>query len=311
MINAVFTGGLGNQMFLYAYIYAQIKQNNLEPCIYAVMHKNKYEDERKFALSTLNCSIKMQLTEEKQAKNIVKIKKYIRKLLIKIFKKVNMKNEKIIQLFNKINICCSPTIFEYYPNLKVKNNTYIEGAAFQSWKYFKGYDEQIKNEFLVTEKMSDKNNEILKDIKLTNSVCVHIRRGDYTNSFYSSTLQICNYDYYKRAMQYIATKVENPTFYIFSNSHEDHEWIKEHYKFDYNVIYVDLDNPDYEELRLMYSCKHFIISNSSFSWWAQYLSKSEEKEVVAPSKWHLEKGINTEDIYMPNWHVIEVKEELD
>ena len=90
---------------------------------------------------------------------------------------------------------------------------------------------------------------------------------------------------YKNAVKYIKGTVDNPTFFIFSNTHDDIEWIKENYKFDMEPIYVDLSNPDYEEIRLMMSCKHFIISNSTFSWWASLLSKNEGKLIVAPKTW--------------------------
>jgi hypothetical protein len=72
------------------------------------------------------------------------------------------------------------------------------------------------------------------------------------------------------------------------------------------VKYVDLNNPDYEELRLMYSCKHFIISNSTFSWWAQYLGEYDKKIVVAPSKWNNKDNVDDSGIYMPEWEVLEV-----
>lgn len=305
MIKAVFGGGLGNQMFLYAYIYAQMRENSLNTNIYAIMHRNKNEDKRDFSLKSLNCSCKMSVVDEERTNFVIKGKMFIRKQLFRILKKMHIKDEKIIKIFDKLNICYSPNTFKYYSNLKLKNNEYIEGA-FQTWKYFEKYREELIKEFKVSKEISAQNKEILNNINSNNSVCVHIRRGDYVNSHYSKTLQICNYDYYKNAMEYIASKIKNPTFYIFSNSHEDHEWIKQNYKFNYNVINVDLDNPDYEELRLMYSCKHFIISNSTFSWWAQFLSTNKNKEVVAPLKWYKDESVNTEDIYMPNWHVIDV-----
>ena len=101
---------------------------------------------------------------------------------------------------------------------------------------------------------------------------------------------------------------ENPVFYVFSNSHEDLEWIEENYKFhdlsgngrNINTVFVDLNNPDYEELRLMYSCKHFIISNSTFSWWGAWLGSAPGKIVIAPQRWNLE-FTNDTNIYDPSW----------
>mgnify|MGYP000139365863 CR=1 FL=1 len=76
-----------------------------------------------------------------------------------------------------------------------------------------------------------------------------------------------------------------------------------------NVHYVDLNNPDYVEMYLMSKCKHFIISNSTFSWWAQYLSTNESKIVIAPSRWgNLSyKGENVQtDIYEDDWILVDV-----
>ena len=72
-------------------------------------------------------------------------------------------------------------------------------------------------------------------------------------------------------------------------------------------MYIDLNNPDYEDFRLMYSCKHFIVSNSTFSWWAQYLGEDKGKIVIAPDVWHKERS-NSENVYMPDWIRIPIDE---
>lgn len=142
----------------------------------------------------------------------------------------------------------------------------------------------LRKEFKVKTEPSKENKKMIEKISSCNSVCVHVRRGDYllpNNAF----LNICGESYYRSGMDYIAQHTKDPVFFIFTNNSSDVSWIRENYTFDYPVEYVDLNNPDYEELRLMYCCRHFVICNSSFSWWSSYLSENKEKIVVAPDRW--------------------------
>lgn len=84
-------------------------------------------------------------------------------------------------------------------------------------------------------------------------------------------------------MDIIASKIPNAKFFVFSN---DVEWLKKNVDFKHTVAFENGCDPVWEKLRLMYSCKHFVISNSTFSWWAQYLSSNKEKIVVAPDRWY-------------------------
>ncbi len=142
----------------------------------------------------------------------------------------------------------------------------------------------LQRELQITKSPSEANGELLDKIRSTNSVCVHIRRGDYLNKG-NERLQVCDMEYYVNAVKYIDSHLESPTYYIFSNTHEDIEYIRKNFRLGITPVYVDLSNPDYEEFRLMCSCKHFIISNSTFSWWASLLSENADKVVVAPSRW--------------------------
>ena len=108
---------------------------------------------------------------------------------------------------------------------------------------------------------------------------------------------VCTIDYYKRAIEIIKEKVENPTFYVFS---DDKDWVIENFDLD-DAVYVTECRYDYIEQNIMSNCKHFILSNSTFSWWAQYLSDNKEKIVVAPEKWL--NNIDNSDIgiYQDGW----------
>lgn len=160
----------------------------------------------------------------------------------------------------------------------------------------------LLDELEPKEDILEKNKKLYNMIKNTNSVCITIRRGDYvTNSKFAKVFNICSIDYYQKAINVIKEKVDNPVFFVFS---DDIEWCKNNIDISGEKYYEDGNDPVWEKLRLMYSCKHFIISNSTFSWWAQYLSRNDNKVVVAPSKW-----ANTGypyDIFDDKWFKIEV-----
>ena len=88
----------------------------------------------------------------------------------------------------------------------------------------------------------------------------------------------------------IEEKVENPTFFVFSN---DMDWVKKNIQINSRVFYIDINsgNGSYKDMQLMSNCKHNIIANSSFSWWGAWLNENKNKIVIAPKKW-----INREDV---------------
>ena len=193
-------------------------------------------------------------------------------------------------------LCGVPDIAQFVALRKYNNGAKLHGEKqFQQMckkgkiyteSYFELYRDQIKKELHVRKEPSDKNKEKIEELQQCNAVCVHIRRGDYVSNEKNRALVVCDETYYKRGMEYIAERVENSVFYIFSDNLQEINWIKENYHFDYNVQYIELNNLDYEELRLMYQCKHFIIANSTFSWWGAYLSANEDKVIIAPATWN-------------------------
>ena len=172
---------------------------------------------------------------------------------------------------------------------------------FECEKYFNNVREQLLEDFTPKMPKLEKNKELYEKIENTESVCITIRRGDFLASQFIKEHFVCTEEYFYKAIELIKTKVNNPRFFVFS---DDVKWCKENMKFPENTEFETGDDPTWEKLRLMYSCKHFIISNSTFSWWAQYLSRNNNKIVIAPSKWKNE-GIN-DHLYNDSWLKIEV-----
>lgn len=136
--------------------------------------------------------------------------------------------------------------------------------------------------------------EIKNIIMSSNSVAVHVRRGDYVGLKH---LQVCDYAYYSKAIELIKEKTNNPVFFIFS---DDIEWVKNNYKFE--GIYIIPSKSSVNDLFLMSLCKHFIISNSTFSWWGQELSRYNSKIVIAPNIWFNNNDIT--ELYMDYFEIV-------
>jgi hypothetical protein len=136
-------------------------------------------------------------------------------------------------------------------------------------------------------------------IKNKNSVAIHIRRGDYLNNPKARYFHgILGEDYYKKSISYIKKRVNNPFYFIFS---DDVELVKKTFFFFNKKNYIFIDTKSsIDDLHLMSNCKHFIIANSTFSWWGAWLSKNKHKIICAPKRWVRAK-ISTPDIIPESW----------
>ena len=162
-------------------------------------------------------------------------------------------------------------------------NKFLSGP-FENPIYFDNIRSVLLKEFKPKYKLLDKNNKLLETIQNTNSICVSVRRGDYENNSNITRLHsVCNKQYFERAIEIMKKRIDNPVFFMFS---DDINWVRENINTDCTTYYEDGTDPVWEKLRLMSNCKHFIISNSTFSWWAQYLSEYEDKTVISPDRWY-------------------------
>lgn len=182
--------------------------------------------------------------------------------------------------------------------LKLHKNIYINGW-FQEAALFEPLREVLRKDFAYTSpELAD--TEICERIRTENSVCVHIRRGDYINH---PIFDVCGEAYYCEAMRRMVQQVMNPIFFVFS---DDIDQVEREMKLPYPVVYVRGGHEACDELFLMRQCRHFIMSNSTFSWWAQFLGEAADKIVVAPSKWRRTEETNR-DIYMDEWILVDVE----
>ena len=191
--------------------------------------------------------------------------------------------------------------FSFSPELlEVPASAYVEGY-FQTEKYFSSIKALIKNDFTFRVPMDARNAAMHGRITGSDSVSVHIRRGDYVSNPYTNTIHgTCSIDYYRDAIAHIRSKVENPSFFIFS---DDIEWAKQHLLPGEKAEFIDFNTGEksYEDLRLMSSCRHNIIANSSFSWWGAWLNGNENKIVIAPQKWFNDPSKDTRDLIPETW----------
>lgn len=170
-------------------------------------------------------------------------------------------------------------------------------GCFECCRYFDDIKDILRKEFTPKEPPLEENAKLYSLIAESESVCVQIRRGDYLNDQFRSNFYLCTPEYFIDAMKMMKSRIPEAKFFIFS---DEPEWCKENIPFPFECVYESGNNPVWETFRLMYSCKHFIISNSTFSWWAQYLARNENKIVIAPNRWR--NGSYTWDIYKDqNW----------
>jgi hypothetical protein len=181
----------------------------------------------------------------------------------------------------------------------IPEHAYLEGF-WQSYAYFQDIGPVLRNDFSLKADPGGPAGILREKIEQTDSVSLHIRRGDYvTDPTVHQVHGTCSLDYYREAIDRITDAVEKPHFFIFS---DDISWAKHHLKMDYPVNYVsDTVKEDYLELTLMRSCKYHIIANSSFSWWGAWLAAYPDKIVCAPAQWVNNRQIFLGDLLPADW----------
>ena len=169
---------------------------------------------------------------------------------------------------------------DYHPRFETLSGSVCLSGSWQSYRYFEDAAEIIRAEIRLSSEPVGANRIWLDRIRQSNSVCLHVRRGDYLMPNPSGIDRLCPSSYYYRAVQHISERLGNPQLFVFS---DDWLWCREHLAIE-GAVLVDANGPEavVDELQLMTACSHHIIANSSLSWWAAWLANHPEQVVIAP-----------------------------
>jgi hypothetical protein len=281
-------GGLGNQMFQYAAGLAlaeRLQKKLIVDCSWFGVDPN-----RTFALAPFGISAQnpFHSAPSKRTSGLIS--------------RVSNKISRVIDKFN-------PTIF-YESSFrydiafeKIKKPLVLDGY-FQSERYFSAISKRISDTFIVREQASKQASMLLDEIKVNDSICVHIRRGDYiSNPSANAYHGTCSLEYYYQAISLIAENLSTPHCYVFS---DDPRWVELNFRGEIPFTLVDIHSADqaHEDLRLMMACRHFVIANSSFSWWAAWLGADTQKTVIYPREWFKNNTQDITDLIPHTWSTI-------
>jgi hypothetical protein len=292
MIIIKLTGGIGNQMFQYSLgrVLSIKKNTNLK--LDNTAYEKDYKNKRKYALCVFNIKAEIASNKDLKIYKTTFLKKLIESFMFKLFNATVVLTKNYIKEKN----------FFFQPEIiNVSKEIYLDGY-WQSEKYFEDYADAIRDDFKFKDYLMDNQNiNIAKVIQSTESISVHVRRGDYIQDKMNfNKIGVCSSNYYNKCFKYILGKVVDPSFFIFS---DDISWAKENLKVPCKCTFVDINSGDngWKDLFLMSQCKHNILANSSFSWWAAWLNKNPKKIIISPDPWFKSDLFDTKDLVPENW----------
>jgi len=191
--------------------------------------------------------------------------------------------------------------FHYTPEFAVqRGGVFLEGY-WQSERYFEEIRFLLQADFALRAQLPPSCDALREAIAACDSICVHVRRGDYlSNPVAARTHGTCAEDYYRAGVHELALELERPHCFVFS---DDPAWVRHSLALDCDMTVVDLNGPDdaHLDLTLMAACRHFLIANSSLSWWGAWLGQHPGKRVVAPARWFLTQDKDTRDLLPKSW----------
>lgn len=290
-------GGLGNQMFQYAFAYNLANNGKVELKVDDTLLLDRSLPDEVVTHRTLVLNkifdINIHLSNKQD------IEYFNGRIYTSLIGKLY---NKCLWQFKKYKLVIEKSREFDSALLSLKDDVCLVGS-FQSELYFKKYANEIRELYKFRNELLPISFKLADLLESSASVAIHIRRGDYVSSpLYSDIIGTLPISYYDEAIEIMIQKVSSPTFFVFS---DDINWCKKEFE-KYLVPIVYIDDVHAGEcagnyLQLMTLCKHFIISNSTFAWWGAWLSIHEHKMVIAPNKWFKKEEFNNNQIVPSNW----------
>ncbi|UXY52069.1 alpha-1,2-fucosyltransferase [Pseudomonas tohonis] len=278
-------GGLGNQLFQYAAARRLAEKTGQDLVLDAHWFENprKGETPRALELKKYPLSFRMATGSEQKRWRLIRGR-----------------------FGSKLSFLCNLTLLKEQGitvDTRVLNSTgscYLLGY-WQSEKYFNDIRGVLIDELKPLIPPSSEDDVVMALMSDSNSVSLHVRRGDYVSLQSAASYHgVCSLSYYNKAVLHMKEQLgDGLKFFVFS---DDPDWVKENLNLDADVVYVSHNSPDdaFQDLRLMSACKHHILANSSFSWWGAWLGEWRDGLVIAPSRWYVS-GKETPDLLPKEW----------
>lgn len=277
-------GGLGNQLHQYAYGVLLAQKNEAELYIDKEFLTNY---SKKLNVTLRDLEINKFNIETKYYKSVLS-----NQFVLSILKRLNL--NKFFKFF-KFNIISS-----YIPlnslNNKNSNFYYLDGIMGLNTDYVDDMP-YLLEKFKINNDFFDINEQVKNKIIKKNSVAIHIRRTDYLKE--GSIHHVLDLEYYNKAINYIASKVSNPTFYIFS---DDKKFVRENFIGEnFKILNYSGENAAFFDFLAIKNCQHHIIANSTFSWWAAFMGNKNDGITIAPSVCLTTEKLDFKSTYPENW----------
>lgn len=280
-------GGLGNQMFQYAF-YEYLKVNNPENIYFDISDFRVHNHHQGFELRDIfNVDF---LETNKRALNRISFEKnnLLNRALGKLFHLQINRNTEFSETLQGVVV----------PFAKFNQDIFFNGF-WQDKSYIKPIEESIRKKFLFINPLKDKNLDLINWMADKHTVGIHVRCGDYLKN--PNLGNVCDRSYFEEAIKRILNYDSKVIPLIFTDSQQ---WVKDNLILPPKSILVDWNDgkSSYIDMQLMTMCTHNIISNSTFSWWGAWLNSNPGKIVIMPKVWN--RSLNYNSLIWDGWKKI-------